>query len=332
MVSYVLAGSFIRYLIERYGIDTFKDAYAWGELGEAYGRTRRELLQQWRQFLTRVEVADDAEMAVRYYFHRPSIFQKECARVLANINREARLYFRKKEYRKAIELFERSYTLSGNPGAMAGLVHSHYGSEDWGNVERIALTALGDSLLAPSLAALRLYLGDAYWATDQYQKADEQYTHVLQMNLSDFTNESAQVRLLILAEPNVRKTLRDVFVTDMPDSAQIDILERLRTSYPRSGLIRYWLGRRLYHQGRFRQSHEVLARVSESLAPNFLRYLTEFTQGLNLYYVGQFQRAKMYFWKSLNFTRSKYHQNAVNDWILRCDWMSELGGSYLDSQ
>ncbi|MEE9224563.1 MAG: hypothetical protein V3U68_00005, partial [Bacteroidota bacterium] len=109
-------------------------------------------------------------------------------------------------------------------------------------------------------------------------------------------------------------------------------LERLRKTRPRSGLASFLLGRVLHHQGEFNRSQEVLTQNSESLSHPFLKYLSAYTQGLNLYYLGQFQPAKILFWNSLNFRRSMYYQSTVDDWIERCDWMSEFGGRYLDSQ
>lgn len=330
--SYVLAGSFIRYLIGRYGIEKLKRAYAWANLMEVYGRTQRELLREWKQFLTRIEVQDDSDAAIRYLFLRPSIFQKVCARVLANINREAWLYFRKKDYERAIELFRSSYALNRNPDAIVGLVQSLSRTGDWSRVEEVASLALDDTLLGPSLPKSRLFLGDAYWETDEYEKAEDQYTQLLRMNISDFSSEAAQVRLLILADSELSAAFREVFITDLSDSARVDALERLRKTRPRSGLAPFLLGRVLHHQGEFNRSQEVFTQNSESPSHPFLKYLSAYTQGLNLYYLGQFQPAKILFWNSLNFRRSMYYQSTVDDWIERCDWMSEFGGRYLDSQ
>ncbi|HEY4643955.1 MAG TPA: hypothetical protein VIH68_04485, partial [Bacteroidota bacterium] len=63
----------------------------------------------------------------------------------------------------------------------------------------------------------------------------------------------------------------------------------------------------------------------------FLSYLAEQTQALSLFEQEEFQLAKVHFWNSLNFDSTRYHQNSVDDWILRCDWMAEFASSYLDS-
>lgn len=330
--SYVLSGSFVRYLIDRYGIEKFKRAYAWGILADVYGRPQKELLKEWMQFLDRIEVSGDSEAGIRYLFLRPSVFQKVCARVLANINREAWSSFHRKDYDKAIELFERSSALSNNPDAIIGLVQSHSRRGDWRRVEEIASSALDDTLLASSSAALRLYLGDAYWASRHYEKAEREYQELLRMSLSDSFDEAVQLRLLAVADRESRDDIQQLLLMDSSDSVRVDALERLRKSHPRSRLIPFLLGQVLHRVGEFDRSQEVLTRTSQSLFHPFLQHLSEYTQGLNLHYLGEFQRAKMHFWNSLNFGPSLYRENVVNEWIDRCDWMTEFAPSSLDSQ
>ena len=331
-MSYVLSGSFIRYLIDRYGIEKFKRAYAWGNLNKVYGRTQERLIREWSQFLTRIEVQEESSDAIQYLFLRPSIFQKVCARVLANINREAWDSYRKEDYGYAVQLFQRSYALISNPGAIIGLVRSHYRAGDWNRVEKVASSALNDTLLAPSLVPLRLSLGDAYWVSDLYERAEDQYARLLRMNLSDFFNEAAQVRLLALEDQELRTALREVFLTDVPDSVRTDMLDQLRKIHPHSHLIAFLMGRVLYHDGEFNRSQEVLTQIPGPLPRPYVEYLSAYTQGLNLYYLGRFQEAKIHFWDSLNYSVSSHHHNIVDDWIVRCDWMSEFAPSYLDSQ
>lgn len=329
--SYVLAGSFVRFLIDRYGIEKLKRAYAWADLESVYGRSSEELLREWRQFLTRFAVEHDFEPTVRYLFLRPSIFQKVCVRVLADINEKARAAFEGKNYDRAIDLYLHSNQLSRNPDATVGLVRCFYRKHSWVQLQEFAASVFEDTLLTPFVPAVHLYLGDAYWATGEYEGAVREYRQLARLDLSDNLSEAAELRLAIVANPGLRDSLRDVLTADRPDSVRVDSLEQLRAAYPQSSLVSYLLGRILFSQGNYQRSQEVLSVIPKPLASPFLSYLAEQTQALSLFKREEFQLAKVHFWNSLNFDSTRYHQNSVDDWILRCDWMAEFASSYLDS-
>src|SRR5690606_3854576 len=84
---YTLTGSFVRWLIETRGIETFKEAYAHGEIEEAYDEPLGDLVDEWEAFLDTIEL-NDADLALAAYrFDRPSIFGKVCARNIAERQR-----------------------------------------------------------------------------------------------------------------------------------------------------------------------------------------------------------------------------------------------------
>ncbi len=89
--AYVLAGSFCRFLLDRFGADKLRAAYrSAGDFLSVYGLSLAELEQSWRAFLQTqpLEARDEARAKER--FRRPAIFHKVCARELAERVAEAR--------------------------------------------------------------------------------------------------------------------------------------------------------------------------------------------------------------------------------------------------
>ncbi|MBI3578629.1 MAG: hypothetical protein HY089_04365 [Ignavibacteriales bacterium] len=107
-VSYTLAGSFCRFLIDRYGIRRFKMVYQTGSFTTFYNKNLPALLKEWESFLRGYTLNDADREKAAYLFKRPSIFGKECARVIANLNDETRALYGKKQYQFALESAERS--------------------------------------------------------------------------------------------------------------------------------------------------------------------------------------------------------------------------------
>jgi hypothetical protein len=78
-VSYATMGSFVGYLLDRYGPDKLKRVYAWGNFESVYGRSLETLADGWARHLRRApSVARDAYGLVARQFTRPSLFETEC--------------------------------------------------------------------------------------------------------------------------------------------------------------------------------------------------------------------------------------------------------------
>jgi hypothetical protein len=78
-VSYATMGSFVGYLLDRYGPERLKQVYAWGHFEAVYGRSLRSLAEEWAAHLDRASrVSRGAYDAVARRFTRPSLFETEC--------------------------------------------------------------------------------------------------------------------------------------------------------------------------------------------------------------------------------------------------------------
>ncbi|MDQ7039806.1 MAG: hypothetical protein Q9M35_02605 [Rhodothermus sp.] len=78
-VAYTLTGSFVRYLLDRFGPTPLRRVYGGGSFPAAYGYTLDSLLSAWEQSLTRLPIIDRSTQAfVMQRFRRPSLFERRC--------------------------------------------------------------------------------------------------------------------------------------------------------------------------------------------------------------------------------------------------------------
>ncbi len=78
-VSYAAAGSFVRYLIDVYGIESFKRVYRSAAFRREYGKTRLELAAEWYGAVRRAPpVSPAARPLAEAQFSVPSLFESEC--------------------------------------------------------------------------------------------------------------------------------------------------------------------------------------------------------------------------------------------------------------
>jgi len=324
-VSYVLAGSFCKYLIDRYGIRKMMQLYRSVDYRTVYGRSLNQLMQEWQGYLDRVSLDEIDEDGVDAMFRRPSIFSKVCARVLARRNLEAHAAFGRKDYAVAESLFSRSYVEGRGFDALAGKLASALRQRKF-DVLRSAMDSiiLADERPARYLS-LFVGIGDAYWATGDPEKAFALYDRVYHADLSEAQTEAAAVRILAMnADSSGARYLR-LFLSDGGDFARVTIVDSLLTFNRDDQVLRYLKGRALMRLGDYPGAAGPLESVrfmddDGDLEGLRLRYLGE-----TLFCLGRYGKSRDVFWTSLNAVATEVAEERVNAWIDRCEWMQSHG-------
>ncbi len=88
--GYTTAGSFIRFLLERYGAAKVRAVYRnGGDFEAAYGMPRSRLEAEWRTMLETIEVPESVVKASQERFRRTSVFARPCAHAIAKRREKA---------------------------------------------------------------------------------------------------------------------------------------------------------------------------------------------------------------------------------------------------
>ncbi len=82
---YTVSGSFVRFLIDKYGIERFKQTYLQGSLEKIYPVTETELIKQWSDFLSTISLSERDISLAKYKFRRKAIFKRRCPHQVAEI-------------------------------------------------------------------------------------------------------------------------------------------------------------------------------------------------------------------------------------------------------
>jgi len=318
-VSYVLCGSFCRFLMDTYGVEKFKRVYRYGDFEKVYGKTSENLQTEWMNFLSTIPVASSEKVAMEFFFKRPSIFQKVCARVIANLNTEAWENHRSKNYHLALSLFSKSFALNQNQDAIFGLVLSHLRLGDYDTVITLTAKALQDT--NPAYPLLKLYQGDAYWMKGNMEAAQRNYTELYRVHLSQSVDEALLKRTAAIQIPGVRYKMREYFVEDKDEIVKMLILKEVLEQNPAFDAGRLMLGEILYKKGEYQHSLDYLLHTHTIFSDTLLEIMKEKTIGSDYFYLKDFQNAKVHFQKALGFIHSRALLNEINDWIERCEWM-----------
>ena len=176
--SYLLAGSFVRFLVDTYGIDKFKRAFPTGNFVKHYAKDLLALEAEWIKFLETVPLRDDDVAYATYRLKRQSVFEQVCAHEMAALRDTAWQAYYRKNFTTAMETFE--VMLSDEPDNLStlwGLMYTAYRMLDYDKALSLATRIANkeDTRFSPEAMLLK---GDIYWLSGKYEQAINAYTAV----------------------------------------------------------------------------------------------------------------------------------------------------------
>ena len=102
--AYTMTGSFVKWLVDEYGIEKFKVLYRTKDYDLAYGHEVETLIGKWEKFLNNLELDDRSLALARYKYKRKSIFGKVCARTIGELQRQSRIA-QKQNFNQSCKVF-----------------------------------------------------------------------------------------------------------------------------------------------------------------------------------------------------------------------------------
>jgi tetratricopeptide (TPR) repeat protein len=330
-VSYLLSGSFCRFLIEEYGMRRFTALYPWGQFQKVYRKSPEDLLKEWRLYLQSIDVPPTDTTRARLLFTRPSIFRKVCARAIAALNEKAAKSFNENEYDKASQLYQSSYAMSHSREAALGLFASEFRLGKYDSISSQLQEILNDSTVGPAFMPSKLTLGDCQWLLGQQQKAKRLYEELRGLDVLEAYNEAAAVRLEALRHPELDAFMRHFIAAAGDDTVRVATLRQALTENPKNPVVLYLLGKAYFRQQRYEAALGELSKIDPSRSKEtkkhfddpVLHYELEKTIGFCLLHLKDFQSAKIHLWQALNYTTNEGDMNFIDDQIEYCDWLDE---------
>ena len=176
--SYLLAGSFVRFLVDTHGIEKFKKVFPTGNFAKHYEKDLPSLEAEWVDFLKTVPLQDNDVTYASYRLKRRSVFEQVCAHEMAALRDTAWQAYYRKDFVTAVATFETM--LSDEPNNLSmlrGLMYSAHRMKNYDKAlswaDRIAGTE--DPRFSPEAILLK---GDIHWLKDEHEKAVETYASI----------------------------------------------------------------------------------------------------------------------------------------------------------
>lgn len=320
--AYVVAGSFCRFLIDRYGIERFKRVFPNGSFVMVYGEPVTVLLGKWKEFLRSVDDSSISRETVETLFLQPSIFRKVCARVTAERNVRAAQAIKTGNYSLAENEFSESYKEAPTAFSLQGLFQSLLEQKKPQRVVDIFEQLPRSSMLRFN-PAIMLLLGDAFWMQGNLLDALQWYRKVESMNISDSYSEISALRRAILQQPLLNQSLRLFYYSEIGDSARNTLLAGLQQQNPARPVANFLMAKEMEGQKHFFEAAELWRSDINSFDDPVLRFASAMHAGEAYYESSEFEHAKAMFWQAKNYAASKFVQQEIDERIDECSFVEQ---------
>jgi hypothetical protein len=250
--SYLTAGSFLKFLLDRDGPRALRRLYAsGGDFEAAYGQSLDELEVEWRAMIAQVELSAAEVEMVREQFRHGGLFSRPCPHAVAAQRERADRASMRGEHARAVRLYRDVCADSGGePAYRLDLADELLRGDDAELGEALAIyhDVAGDPELTSTrrAAALErlahLAAREADWAGTEARLAE-----AAALPLADDQARQIEAKLYALRHPGpAAEALRDYFfavsMTDREAEPPLEAAERVTMLEPGLGLGWYLRG------------------------------------------------------------------------------------------
>lgn len=188
--AYTLMGSFVRWLIDKHGIEKFKTVYRNGDWTGVYGQSTALLVGEWESFVDTLDIDESRLEMAHFKYSKKSIFGKTCARTLAELRRQARNAEGRGDYATALDLQQQILGFQkkdAEPGVdIAKLLVQLERFDEATDILDEMLARTGKRALKPkTVAEVEELRGDILWQAGKHEAAMSAYQNCRGFGLDD---------------------------------------------------------------------------------------------------------------------------------------------------
>ena len=225
--AYTAAGSFLRYLLDRYGAPAVLAAYREDDVARALGKPLAALEAEWHRFLDAVAVPPALAAQAEARFERGSVFARACARELASLEATAAAEAASGQSARAEALYRRASQLAGgDPAYLRAAAEGWRAKGDLDRAEALLGEALGRAEAAGGRASLRsallVALGDLRLREADGAAAAARYAAALALGTEGAESRALRARLLAARDPSLRAAVQPWLLGEADGRAQLE--------------------------------------------------------------------------------------------------------------
>ncbi|MBW1810097.1 MAG: tetratricopeptide repeat protein [Deltaproteobacteria bacterium] len=321
--SYILAGSFVRFLLDNYSLQRFRRAYHSGQLDGSYEKSQEQLIQEWEKYLDGLELSQVVTEAARDKFSRPSIFQRTCAHEVSALRFQISTLLAHKKFEEAAEVTQTILGyLPDDPASLQLLAEIRRQENKFEVALEILLQLVKrEDLGSAHKARLRDRIADLLIKVQRPEEAKDHLLKLLAAHIDDARDRVALIKLEALEMSQAGNKVLAFLEEGKINVGTLLTLREAADMKKHWAAIWYLIGRQLYNRELFTQSIPYFKRAGQTgfshavLAAENLRLLI-----LAYYHTKQHQKASELLAVIVQYPRHQGELLWATDWLERIEF------------
>ena len=332
-LSYRVAGSFSRYLIDTYGMERYKRAYGRAEFERVYKKTLAALSSEWKKYLQeKIHLTPADRQIARYAFLTfRSIFARVCPHEVAALRQRIGRATQRRRLGEAIALQERLCRIDTHPYNQHRTIQLLIDAKRY-NDAASRLEAMLQRFDAKQYPLFRSDLLQSLAMTRYRQGRQEDAKRLLEsIPIEDLPlahQRTLWIRRYALRHPHLTATVLN-YIDGKAGILPLLGLQRLVLTHPHDATLRYLLARRLYNGKHHHDAQKEMAQAAKAThLPLSIRAEILRLQGHIAFSLGHYKQAQAFF-LSLQELAPQLPSNLLaqaKDWQERARWEAQTYG------
>lgn len=318
--SYTLMGSFVRYLIDRYGVDKFKVAYNTGSF-EIYGKDINHIITDWKDSLSELKIGKVVLALSDYKYSKPSIFDDSCPRISSYLAEEGLAEFDGGNYNASTEAFTQALKYNPRSGSLREfLAYSYYYEKDFNRLIKLIDNKISATSNITHNIILNL-VGNYHWTRADSSKAVQIFNELYNEPLPIDIENELSIKLDSADKQHAEQDGIKQYYMTKDTLRRVSILENMTRKYPDYAVPYYLLGKMYFSDWQFDLAQQYLEQ-SEALGMPSAKLKLENSRllGISLYANGRYELAQKKFIDIYRVTRRGKFGSIAAEFIKRSEW------------
>lgn len=318
-LSYVYAGSFIKFLIENYGIKKVKDFYSNPDFKKVFNSEFYTIEKKYYEFLSSLKIKANNYKA-QLYFGGKTLFKKSCPRIAAYETKKALKYYNDQKYFLAEKYFSKIYKYSESYEALSGLINCYLKQNKLLSAEKLLKKEIKKFSKSNYYYTLELMLADIFIQNKKYISAVSLLDSIIIQNPHiEYVNQSLLRKEILNKNPN---ELVDYYKLSI--KGKINYLINLNKNY-----IYYFSIPLIISlcKDENELSRNVFELFKNKLIVNdFSSSYSAFKLSLAALNIGEYELAKKFAAKSLQYNGDRFFLNTLKENFNKINWIIAHSG------
>jgi hypothetical protein len=322
-VSYIYSGSFLKYLLDKYGILKLNQLYGDLDFQKHYGLSIEVLSIDYKTFLSKLRYSTNSATADLYFGYKP-IFKRVCLRQRAYDLRNAWAIYSMEKYDSAATEFKRIYNYSDAYEALYGYVMSLDKSSKTQEAESYLSAEIEKFANTSYYFRLQLVLGELFIKNKEYSKASTVFRDLANERPNDAYYSSALFRSYLLRRGG---KFANNYLAGAPEDKYKELIRM------NSGRLVYESLPTLFALSKSlnKDSGEIQKLLRSNLSvSNSLSSYCAFMASKYFVDMGKYRLARTYAVKAKSHSPS-YSREVREAQVDKIDWFIKFGNSVLES-